>query len=71
MLAAASERWIYLLNRRAKGWEVLVLLAGGLCLLVPERLTDLAGLAALALVMGAGFAPRAPAPKTPAKETVR
>lgn len=71
MLAAASERWIYLLNRRAKGWEVLVLLAGGLCLLVPERLTDLAGLAALALVMGAGFATRAPAPKTPAKETVR
>lgn len=59
MLAAASERWLYLLNRRAKGWEALVMLAGGICLLVPERLSDIAGLAALALVYGVGYATRA------------
>lgn len=58
MLAAASERWIYILNRSAKGWEALVLLIGGLCLLVPERLSDLIGFAALALVLAAGFATR-------------
>lgn len=58
MLAAASERWIYLLGRQAKGWEVALLLVGGLCLLIPERITDLVGLLALALVMGAGYATR-------------
>lgn len=58
MLAAASERWLYVLNRRAAGWEALAMLAGGLCLLVPERISDLAGLALLALVYGAGFATR-------------
>ncbi len=58
MLAAASERWIYILNRSAKRWEALVLLIGGLCLLIPERFTDLIGFAALALVMGVGLATR-------------
>lgn len=58
MLAAASERWIYILNRSAKRWEALVLLIGGLCLLIPERFTDLIGFAALALVMGVGLAAR-------------
>lgn len=58
MLAAASERWIYILNRRAKGWEALVLLIGGVCLLIPERLSDLAGVIALAVVLGTGLATR-------------
>ena len=58
MLAAASERWIYILNRSAKRWEALVLLIGGLCLLIPERFTDLIGFSALALVMGVGLATR-------------
>lgn len=55
MLSAASERYIYILARPATGREALVLLAGGLCLLVPEWRTDLAGLALLVLVMGAGL----------------
>ncbi|SDE81542.1 TRAP transporter, 4TM/12TM fusion protein [Salipiger thiooxidans] len=55
MLSAASERYIYFVGRSARGWEALVLLAGGLCLLVPGLTTDLAGLAALALVMGTAF----------------
>jgi len=58
MLSAASERWIYVLNRSAKGWEAVVLLIGGLCLLVPERMSDLIGFAALALVMGHGLLTR-------------
>lgn len=58
MLAMASERWIYILGRTAKRWETIVLLIGGLCLLVPERLSDLAGLLALAIVMGVGLAAR-------------
>ena len=58
MLSAASERWIYILNRSARGWEALVLLIGGLCLLVPERMSDLIGFAALALVMGHGLLTR-------------
>ncbi|WP_319824052.1 TRAP transporter fused permease subunit [Thalassovita sp.] len=66
MLAAASERWLYILNRRATGWEALVMLAGGIGLLIPERLSDLAGLAALALVYGVGFATR---PRTSTAET--
>lgn len=56
MLAMASERYIYGLARRAQRWEVIVLLAGGLALLVPERITDLFGLAALVVVIGAGYA---------------
>ena len=58
MLSAASERWIYILNRSARGWEAVVLLIGGLCLLVPERMSDLIGFAALALVMGHGLLTR-------------
>lgn len=56
MLAMASERYIYGLARRAQRWEVIVLLAGGLALLVPERITDLVGLTALVVVIGAGYA---------------
>ncbi|MFS4581783.1 TRAP transporter permease [Phaeobacter sp. C3_T13_0] len=55
MLSAASERYIYILNRTARSWEALVLLAGGLCLLIPDLPTDLIGLAALAVVMGLGL----------------
>ncbi len=58
MLAAASERYLYFLARRATGWEALAMLFGGICLLVPERISDLAGLAALAIVYGLGFATR-------------
>lgn len=58
MLAAASERYLYLLGRRARGWEALLMLAGGICLLVPERITDLAGLALLAVVYGVGLTAR-------------
>ncbi|MEX1214690.1 TRAP transporter permease [Saccharospirillum sp.] len=58
MLAAASERYIYGLSRKAKAWEALVLLFGGLCLLAPETLSDLAGLASLVLVLGVGFLTR-------------
>ncbi|MCI5109474.1 MAG: TRAP transporter fused permease subunit [Marivita sp.] len=61
MLSAASERYIYFLARPASGWEALLLLVGGLCLLVPEWRSDVAGLAILVAVMGAGFitAPKA------------
>lgn len=55
MLSAASERYIYILGRSARGWEALLLLAGGLCLLVPDVTTDIAGLAALIIVMGLGI----------------
>ncbi|MBX2880784.1 MAG: TRAP transporter fused permease subunit [Granulosicoccus sp.] len=47
MLSAASERYIYFSSRQARSWEVSVLLVGGLCLLIPEVLTDLLGILAL------------------------
>jgi len=56
MLASASERWLYVLNRHAVWWEAVLMLAGGICLLVPERISDLAGLVLLAAVYGLGFA---------------
>ena len=55
MLSAASERYIYFLRRETRTWEVFVLLAGGLCLLIPNLLTDIIGIGALAVVMGLGF----------------
>ena len=66
MLAAASERYIYGLARRARGWEALLLLVGGLCLLVPEFYTDLVGLTALVIVLGAGVLTRPASPNPPA-----
>ena len=50
MLSAASERYLYIVGRAAMGWEAALLLIGGLCLLVPGLVTDLAGLAALACI---------------------
>lgn len=61
MLAAASERYIYFLGRTARGWEALTLLAGGVALLIPEFYSDIAGLAALVLVMGSGLLSWSPA----------
>lgn len=58
MLAAASERYLYILARRAAGWEALLMLAGGLCLLAPERISDVVGLLLLAIVYGFGLARR-------------
>lgn len=58
MLAAASERYIYILHRPARGWEAAVLCAGGICLLIPDLFTDLAGLCALGVVMGLGLVSR-------------
>jgi TRAP-type uncharacterized transport system fused permease subunit len=59
MLSAASERYIYFLARPAAGWEAAVLLVGGLCLLVPEVVTDIVGLVmALAIFAFAVFRPK-------------
>ena len=68
MLSAASERYIYVLGRGARRWEALVLLAGGLCLLVPDLVTDLVGLSALALVMGIGLLNKPAMAATPASQ---
>ncbi len=67
MLSAASERYIYVLARPASSWEAIVLLAGGLCLLIPEAMTDLAGLMALTSVMIVGILSR-PRPAVTARE---
>ena len=59
MLSAASERYIYFLARPAAGWEAIVLLIGGLCLLIPEVVTDVVGLVmALAIFALAVFRPK-------------
>jgi len=55
MLSAASERYIYFVGRSARGWEAILLLIGGLCLLIPGLYSDIPGLAALVVVMGNGL----------------
>lgn len=55
MLSAASERYIYFLSRQPKNWEVVVLLVGGLCLLIPEVMTDVLGIIALTMLYGFSF----------------
>lgn len=45
LLSSASERYLYWIGRPALKVEALVLLIAGLCLLIPERISDLAGTA--------------------------
>lgn len=54
-LSAASERYIDFLRRKTRPWEGVVLLVGGLCLLIPNIVTDFIGLCALGAVMGLGL----------------
>jgi TRAP-type uncharacterized transport system fused permease subunit len=52
MLSSASERYLYFIGRTAKRWEAALLLIGGLCLLVPDLASDIAGVILLAGVLG-------------------
>jgi TRAP transporter 4TM/12TM fusion protein len=65
LMAAAFERYLYWVGPLAL-WQSGVLLAGGLSLLVPEAISDLAGAAALVIVYGHHFLLRRfVAPPTP------
>jgi TRAP transporter 4TM/12TM fusion protein len=55
MLSAGSERYIYGLGRAATPVEAAALIAGGLCLLVPDVTSDLIGIGLLAVVLGRGL----------------
>jgi TRAP transporter 4TM/12TM fusion protein len=52
VLSSASERYLYVVGRTAQSWEAVVLLAAGLCLLVPDGLSDLLGLGLVVVVYG-------------------
>ncbi len=55
VLSSASERYMYFADRTATKLETLFLLIAGICLLVPEGISDLVGLVICVLVVGRGW----------------
>lgn len=68
MLSCASERYLYIFNRPARDRETLMLAVGGLCLLSPNVLADIAGFVILIGFVLLGIKSRAGSSADPAEK---